>query len=265
MRYFYHSFPRRNHTQDRGIRVLNSIIQYGLLLTPELVQAALPNDPENPFCIFQQRISFTELAPSELQQHAETFGAFAIEFEIEKLLQIGALPVFYFPVQSPAIPMFRLLDGLMKNQQLIESLADSGQPDIPLIHATLAMMLNLFYPTEDTAHNHQPLAYYRQREWRISEPISPALGDTEQLTAEMEEHLFSLDGDFFRRIMDCGPLHPAARIIEHCSFKKYHGGSHILAHARRIIVPMAYLENARASLEEANLDVQVECFERIAG
>lgn len=47
--------------------------------------------------ILQRRICFTELAPSELHEHANVFGHFAIEFDVEVLKRMGAMPVFYIP------------------------------------------------------------------------------------------------------------------------------------------------------------------------
>jgi hypothetical protein len=47
--------------------------------------------------IIQRRICFTELAPSELTEHAKEFGHFALEFDVHTLKRMGAMPVFYIP------------------------------------------------------------------------------------------------------------------------------------------------------------------------
>jgi hypothetical protein len=81
----------------------------------------------------QRRIAFTELAPHELHQHAETFGAFALEYRIADLRPLGILPVIYVPdtpSRDPSLDwagvslLWRLADatqvmaGLVETQQL---------------------------------------------------------------------------------------------------------------------------------------------------
>lgn len=102
-RYFYHSFPRRTEGQDvnaKGLSILRSLAASGLLLTPEkTVWSEFTNDGgrAQPVEVFQKRACFTELAPTELSGHASLFGPFTIEFEIETLRLLGAIPVFYLP------------------------------------------------------------------------------------------------------------------------------------------------------------------------
>lgn len=72
----------------------------GLLLTPEIVKwpDMRPDGTlAEPWCIAQKRCCFTELSPTERPQHAEFFGHFAIEFDIQGLRKLGAIPVFYLP------------------------------------------------------------------------------------------------------------------------------------------------------------------------
>lgn len=103
-RYFYHSFPRRtiNEPEENaiGLNILNSICDSGLLLTPEITKWKHQHaDGSNPRVeeLLQKRICFTELSPKELINHANNFGHFAIEFEIDALKKMGAIPVFYIP------------------------------------------------------------------------------------------------------------------------------------------------------------------------
>ena len=104
-RYFYHSFPRRKlpgiDSYDQGLRILSSMVKHGLLLVPEVRQVAsefyLDGSRGPDLFIQQKRISFTELRPDELRQHGECFGYFAIEFEIEVLRALCAMPVIYIP------------------------------------------------------------------------------------------------------------------------------------------------------------------------
>ena len=77
----------------------------GLLLTPEITEwpEVQPDGVlSEPWYIAQKRCCFTELTPAELLQHAEVFGHFAIEFDIQVLRSLGAIPVFYLPRTSEA-------------------------------------------------------------------------------------------------------------------------------------------------------------------
>lgn len=61
-----------------------------------------PDAPEPNF--LQRRVSFTELATSELARHSETFGPISLVFDITRLREIGAIPVIYFPQGTTANP-----------------------------------------------------------------------------------------------------------------------------------------------------------------
>jgi hypothetical protein len=77
--------------------------EMGLLLTPEITKwpdVSPKASPSEPWSVAATRCSFTELAPAELLQHTEVFGHFAIEFDIQVLRSLGAIPVFYLPCTS---------------------------------------------------------------------------------------------------------------------------------------------------------------------
>jgi Putative abortive phage resistance protein AbiGi, antitoxin len=104
-RYFYHSFPRRGKNEiqenEKGLKILKSICDFGLLLTPEVSEYKYEHANETPprvEQILQKRICFTELSSKELKLHSENFGHFSIEFEIDILKKMGAIPVFYIPL-----------------------------------------------------------------------------------------------------------------------------------------------------------------------
>jgi hypothetical protein len=103
-RYFYHSFPRRGKGEEdqisKGLEILRLIRDFGLLLTPEVTSWEYPHadgTPPRKMKLLQRRACFTELSPTELCRHAREFGDFALEFEIDVLKGLGALPVFYIP------------------------------------------------------------------------------------------------------------------------------------------------------------------------
>jgi hypothetical protein len=102
-RFFYHSFPRRGATLpieiDKGCKILAAIRDFGLILVPEYIVWKQPttDGTDRLFPILQKRVCFTELSPSELFQHAQKFGQFALEFEAATIRKLGAIPVFYLP------------------------------------------------------------------------------------------------------------------------------------------------------------------------
>jgi hypothetical protein len=104
-RSFYHSFPRarrgesQRKTIERGLRVLGSFKELGLVLAPEEIKWTQPKIDGNDRVILnsQQRISFTELSRRQLKDHAQRFGPLALEFSIDTLRRLGALPVIYIP------------------------------------------------------------------------------------------------------------------------------------------------------------------------
>jgi hypothetical protein len=106
-RYFYHSFPRRGASAadeiDKGCKVLAAIRDLGLLLMPQLIEWQQPSAggaPPRTVPILQKRVCFTELGPGELPAHAERFGHFALEFDVDVVRGLGAVPVFYIPQPS---------------------------------------------------------------------------------------------------------------------------------------------------------------------
>ena len=104
-RFFYHSFPRKRRGESdseaaiRGMAILRSIKDLGLLLAPEVVEWRTPASlgVSSPIRVMQKRICFTELARSELALHSSRFGPFALEFSISELRRMGALPTIYMP------------------------------------------------------------------------------------------------------------------------------------------------------------------------
>jgi hypothetical protein len=156
-RYFYHSFPRRSRSPAReipsGLAILELIRDHGLLLTPEIAHWEYPHadgTPPRSASMIQRRVSFTELSPSELARHSENFGHFALEFEIETLKQLGAMPVFYVPhtadgagslgktVVMQIIDAMRLIDRIARVVPILEQ----APADLPALQVTFGMTDN---------------------------------------------------------------------------------------------------------------------------
>lgn len=144
-RYFYHSFPRRSKSgNDKGIEILSSICQNGLLLVPEQVTWTDPTEADGitPILAVQRRACFTELAPEELLEHGKIFGPYAVEFEIDELRNLGALPVIYVPdkLESDeycgAIGTL-LLASLTSSATLIKNIAETVASQVAALQVKL--------------------------------------------------------------------------------------------------------------------------------
>lgn len=101
MAMFYHSFPRRSSGQndeiDKGLTVLESILEMGFLLTPEVTtwNCLSPDEPNSKAS--STRMCFTLLEERELTEHSKVFGPFALELKPESLIVLGGLPAIYLP------------------------------------------------------------------------------------------------------------------------------------------------------------------------
>jgi hypothetical protein len=143
-RYFYHSFPRPRRGKEqkgevqKGLKILELIRDFGLLLTPEITVWEYPHadgSPPRKMEMVQRRACFTELSPRELPRHAREFGHFALEFEVDTLKSLHALPVFYIPRGNTSslgqvlviqlIDAMCLVDRIARTKQFIESTATS--------------------------------------------------------------------------------------------------------------------------------------------
>jgi hypothetical protein len=139
-RYFYHSFPRRRRAEGpaHGLAILELIRDFGLLMTPEVAEwqySHADGTPPRVQSMVQHRISFTELAPTQLARHAREFGPFSLEFDIETLKELGAIPVFYVPqgvekkhagglgatMVMHVIDAMRMTDRIAQMQAILES------------------------------------------------------------------------------------------------------------------------------------------------
>lgn len=116
-RHFFHNFPRLKTGEDRSVRlvkgmqILHTIKDVGLVLAPEVVNWSIPQmDGTTKNLRYRQvRICFTELSEPELRSHSRVFGEFAVQFSLDALRRLGALPVIYVP---QAVEGDRLLSSL---------------------------------------------------------------------------------------------------------------------------------------------------------
>lgn len=298
-RYFYHSFPRRGgkiSTQDHqrlGMAILASVLESGLLLTPEIIrwsEACIGGEQARPVDILQKRICFTELAPSELAEHASVFGHFALEFSIEDLQGLGAMPVFYVPgndapsnglrgAGSALIMSFVQIEALLVQLLAIKNChipRDANPAAVESLHAIQSLIdrvvtkprsleqlrfaiiaaENLFSKTENKAYT-QPLGYYRQREWRIISNF--ALNDTwsfRELSAQEKTKLLTINPFFGKPLVhdSCGEC----RNVDQSMFFTELLGRRVIERVRRIIVPRGCLSDATDLVTRAGLSIAVD-------
>jgi len=110
----YHSFPRPRRDKwddpnspdknpsDKGIKILENILRYGLLLVPEKIDYPYKTDTEGKksptFNLIQCRFCLTALEDiAKLEDHAKFFGDIHLEFTEESVYAMGAIPVMYVP------------------------------------------------------------------------------------------------------------------------------------------------------------------------
>ena len=312
-RFFYHSFPRRGSNTDaeidKGCKILSLICDAGLLLAPEVVTWQYPHadgSPPRTQTYIQRRICFTELAASDLGEHAKTFGQFALEFEIGVLKGMGALPVFYIPqATSSELSEANDLGSVLVNQMIdaavlatrmteLKKLADSASegahldvtmgvsqfrdfsleakearstlealgygltPTDMLEHAVYGL-LHCFYPADNLRDN-RPLAYYRQREWRISHNF--AIRGEEVMRRASDEvigRLMEIDTEFFGRGFQTAA--GMSTLGKESWVYPGSGGKRVIQMVRRVIVPREALERASTIVANIAPNVPVVCSE----
>lgn len=122
-------------------------------------------------------------------------------------------------------------------------------------------ILNLFYPADDLHHN-QALAYYRQREWRVTGNLA-LHGKNIMRSPEQNEiaELQNIDADFFGKELNA-PLGKVPLLNECLVYPRF-GGKRMMELVNRVIVPAQAVENAKAILKEINQPPSVVSLESL--
>jgi hypothetical protein len=263
--YFYHSFPRLPRQNDHalGLRILDSILDKGLLLAAELrTFAACAGLTAAEFV--QKRVCFTALTSEQLADHSRTFGSFSLEFDGGVVRDFGALPAVYFSGRLPTGEIFNtageglartlleahnVLGGLWNlceqgpedRKKVVTALLDEIHPSkipIQILYFTLQALLNLYYPTDDPQRT-VPLHYYQQREWKIVPNLSyRGQWHYPSPTPDESTRLIEINPGFFGEIILGKPR------VEHCCFFTV-DGKNVVDFVRRIIVPDEALDCAK--------------------
>lgn len=292
-RFFYHAFPQAPSGEAgvlRGLQILESILERGLVLTPE----SLDHD-RSTYVTMAKRVCFTELAPQDLIAHSQKFGPFALEWDYTTLLQMGALPVFYLPLlpdarsSACAEALYSALGAIGQMLERLQQIGDMGKtmlpghtlnmeidgsivpttigrPQIEELHRILEFQgmsaeaaLNgfrafgsLLQRTADPSSD-DVLSFFREREWRI---VGNMLRDqrpaTEALSQPDREVLLSISPDYFGRTMRFRS--GEHQVIEQCQVYRRFGDVPVRDTIRRVIVPAGAVDQARALLAERSLN-----------
>ena len=143
---------------EKGLRILKSMSESGLLLNPEIIPLTEPladGTWSSSVSNIQKRACFTLIEPSELQKHSILFGHFALEFDVDTMRQLGAIPAFYYPnpkndvgLEATAISLLcrmgeiqQLLNRLTKFEEQIRNPANKNR--------VLALINNISGEAED--------------------------------------------------------------------------------------------------------------------
>lgn len=269
-RRFYHAFPRRRDVDP--LTILASMIDSGFLLVPEMVSwqnflsRNFGREGLGRFQTWTLQVRFcpTELMPPDsddrektFEHHASRFGAFAIEFDSEKLRQLGALPVLYLPRQramgSADDVGLRVLSHLTTlktfllegrsgpptslGRRLIEEMTREHPACANIRLESIRRVIGQFYPTERGLDD-EDLSYFRQREWRVMSDLMPD-GACRPLTNQEARNLHNIDHRFFA---DNGWTLDDPRFARprtsYCLFVEHIEGERVFSFVRRVVCPM---------------------------
>jgi len=267
----------------------------GLLLTPEIIEwpdVPSKGSPLAPWYVATKRCSFTELTPVELLQHADFFGHFAIEFDIQVLRSLGAIPVFYLPQTSSTnagaetlatafVACIGEIEILFDRLSQLEELARSnpnkderlrvnhetrcsvgGAEDLlsfltegnqPVINLHGALQaLSGLFYPAEDLNYTNLLGYYRQREWRI---LANMAKDGVELTR-------SLDAGEMQSLLELDPEFFSEQLlfrtgiyyrrVDQCKLFEQLDGNPIIRYARRVIVPAVAVARAKEILNKSS-------------
>lgn len=211
----YHSFPRRKgqSSDERSLAVLKSILEHGLLITPEIVPWTTSDG--TPFKVAQKRICFTAIDHDHLSAHSRMFGDVSIGFRRQELEEVGAVPVFYVPRSASGKNRKGNIGGFHMERvyQLLTIVQDLRRDPRPIVFRGKEINLddmewfvrNLstqFYPVEDVEDD-KDRHYFAQREWRIQGnllfegvPLSRKLSESES------EKIAAIDPEYFGRELE---------------------------------------------------------------
>src|SRR5262249_48822897 len=95
-------------TKEAALRVLQFILRFGLLLTPEPIRFSrnppTPPPPGDAVNVRQRRVCFSLMRRPEFKESSGTFGPMTLEFDPSHMRKLGAVPVIYVPTVGETDP-----------------------------------------------------------------------------------------------------------------------------------------------------------------
>lgn len=178
---YYHSFPRRfcsnsysygNEFQiQKGLEIFESILTYGVLLVPEIVEFDGELDTEtgnttSELLALQRRFCLTHLNEEQLTSHASSFGGFHLEFSEISIRKLGAIPVFYIPKSNPNentgldILGNTLLHRLSEIQDILRILSEIDSKLTSEVKSLFKRSIKLYSNENDRKISHSDLSWF---------------------------------------------------------------------------------------------------------
>ncbi len=275
------------------------MIKEGLLLVPEhysLQETDFNGNKLKPFFVYQTRLCFTCISKEQISDHSEKFGSITLEFDLEDLKSMGAMPNFYFPsainesdslnlgvlymarlleiqeflseiVQLKELgnkPFFSLLtledkETNITNIQLKTLITYLEKNKVPIeqLLYSIRTLASILYPTENLEYN-DINNYYEQREWRIfTGLIHKGKEICKKLTDVQKLKIIEIDPVFFTKEED----YPSGRKqkIELCQLLSEHKNKHIFLYVKKIYTTKMLLPEVLKLV--AHLSIPVESYE----
>lgn len=284
----YHSFMR-GQTDEKSWDVFLSILNNGLLLTPEKLRL-----PVNIYGTLEPplvtRICFTALDEAMIGGHSEKFGNFSIGWDLKFLQKLGVMPVWYLPIWTKEgdnqtvgnriLLMLLALHQDARTQFLSSTIDDDISHLSKRVCDTLEVIEGLIYPVDNQNRPDQidfQNSYYMQHEWKLlgnitcnSQYITNELTSLEKLyLMEMDEVEDEDEDDgnceskslLRKKIVDgAGDEVP---YLSRCRLLKMVEGRHILSFAKVIIVPRQYYREVITIKDKYNFTFDVKIFEEL--
>jgi len=210
-----------------GIKILESMINTGFLLTPEPIDWNQHLGIKGLRLVNQKRFCFTYIEPKELDKHCEKFGLYSLQFDEDAIRELGALPAFY-------VPSVKLTDNkiIYPSQFLLKNIIIATET---LKHQRkkcvygIMGILGLLCPTEYKERKQDPLENFKLREWRIT-------GDTIRFLESQNLVFPNLSNEEYQKLKQINPIWGTSGQTTPLKFHRFKG-RHVLSYAKYLVTP----------------------------
>ena len=149
-------------------------------------------------------------------------------------------------IQESAVPLTAVRD-------ILDYVGFENAPFTAMI-GSLSIARSLFYPT-DNEHDDVPLAYYRQREWRIAGNFSMNNKPRARpLLKREQQQLLEIDGDFWKRKLSFQD--DTFRRVDKAMSLTIPPSEDVLSMITRLVVPSEFLEQSQVLFPGVTVETQ---------